>query len=92
MHQMDEGEPPIGFDGIKKELTEDLVIEAVPIVGMLVSVVVDYAYMRRVNFAARRVFQEALAAAAWQGHRDRPRGGQPARGRTCGSPGRRRTS
>ena len=58
MHQMDEGEPPIGFDGIKKELTEDLVIEAVPIVGMLVSVVVDYAYMRRVDFAARRVFQE----------------------------------
>ena len=57
MHQMDEGEPPIGFDGIKKELTEDLVIEAVPIVGMLVSVVVDYAYMRRVDFAARRVFQ-----------------------------------
>ncbi|MBV8555084.1 MAG: EcsC family protein [Planctomycetaceae bacterium] len=58
MHKMDEGEPPIGFEGIKKELVEDLVFEVVPIVGGLVSVFDDYAYMRRVDFAARRVFQE----------------------------------
>jgi len=39
-------------------MTEDLVIGSVPILGNLASLVLDYAFMRRVDDSARRVFQE----------------------------------
>ena len=49
---------PLELLGVRRDLAEDLVIEVVPFVGKVVSVVLDYAFMRRVDTAARRVFQE----------------------------------
>jgi hypothetical protein len=49
---------PLELDGVRRALAEDLVIEALPILGEVAAVVLDYAFMRRVDNAARRVFQE----------------------------------
>jgi len=49
---------PLELHGVRRALAEDLVIEAVPLVGEVAAVMLDYAFMRRVDIAARRVFQE----------------------------------
>ncbi len=49
---------PLELQGLRCELAEDLVLEAVPFLGEIATVVLDYAFMRRVDTAARRVFQE----------------------------------
>ncbi len=49
---------PLELDGVRRALAEDFVIEAVPILGDVAAVMLDYAFMRRVDEAARRVFQE----------------------------------
>jgi hypothetical protein len=49
---------PLEMKGIRRAMAEDLAIGALPILGELASVVLDYAFMRRVDDAARRVFQE----------------------------------
>jgi EcsC protein family len=50
---------PIGLNGVKEDLVDDLILEAVPVLGDLVSIALDYAFMRRVDVTARRVFQES---------------------------------
>lgn len=47
-----------GLNGLCEQMVEDLAVEAVPFLGDAVSVVLDYAFMRRVDVTARRVFQE----------------------------------
>jgi hypothetical protein len=49
---------PLELDGVRRALAEDLVLEALPVLGEVAAVVIDYAFMRRVDIAARRVFQE----------------------------------
>jgi EcsC protein family len=49
---------PLELHGVRRALAEDLVIESLPILGEVAAVVLDYAFMRRVDIAARRVFQE----------------------------------
>jgi hypothetical protein len=49
---------PLELDGVRRALAEDLVFEALPVLGEVAAVVLDYAFMRRVDDAARRVFQE----------------------------------
>jgi EcsC protein family len=45
-------------EGIKQSVVDDLPLEAVPIVGDLSSIVLDYSFVRRADLTARRVFQE----------------------------------
>jgi hypothetical protein len=47
-----------GVNGAGKQVAEELALEAVPVLGEAVSVALDYAFMRRVDVAARRAFQE----------------------------------
>jgi hypothetical protein len=49
---------PLELRGLRRAMAEDLAVEALPILGELAAVVLDYAFMRRVDNAARRVFQE----------------------------------
>jgi EcsC protein family len=49
---------PLELDGVGRALCEDLVMEALPVLGEVAAVVLDYAFMRRIDIAARRVFQE----------------------------------
>jgi uncharacterized protein YunC (DUF1805 family) len=49
---------PLELHGVRRALAEDFAIEAVPILGEVAAVVLDYSFMRRVDEAARRVFQE----------------------------------
>jgi hypothetical protein len=49
---------PLELLGVRRALAEDLVVEALPLVGEVAAVVLDYGFMRRVDIAARRVFQE----------------------------------
>ncbi len=49
---------PLELVGLRRELAEDLMFEAVPFLGEVATLVLDYAFMRRVDIAARRVFQE----------------------------------
>jgi hypothetical protein len=49
---------PLELHGVRRALAEDFVIEAVPILGDVAAVVLDYAFMRRVDEAARHVFRE----------------------------------
>jgi hypothetical protein len=46
------------LNGVKKEVVNELLLEAVPLLGDVASVALDYAFMRRVDLTARRVFQE----------------------------------
>jgi hypothetical protein len=48
----------LSLNGVKKEVVEELALEAVPVLGDVASVALDYAFMRRVDVTARRVFQE----------------------------------
>jgi hypothetical protein len=49
---------PLELHGVRRALAEDLAVEALPVLGEVAAVVLDYAFMRRVDIAARRVFQE----------------------------------
>jgi hypothetical protein len=49
---------PLELHGVRRALAEDLAIEALPVLGEVAAVMLDYAFMRRVDIAARRVFQE----------------------------------
>jgi len=49
---------PVNLDGVEEDLLEDLAFGAVPIVGDLTSILMDYDFIRRVDITARRVFQE----------------------------------
>ena len=49
---------PLELHGVRQALAEDVAIEALPVLGEVAAVVLDYAFMRRVDDAARRVFQE----------------------------------
>jgi hypothetical protein len=49
---------PLELLGVRRALAEDLLIEALPVLGEVAAVVLDYSFMRRVDDAARRVFQE----------------------------------
>ncbi|HWE35358.1 MAG TPA: EcsC family protein, partial [Isosphaeraceae bacterium] len=50
--------PPPGVEGVEKAVADDLPLEALPFVGDVSSIFLDYAFVRRVDVAARRVFQE----------------------------------
>ena len=49
---------PLELHGVRRALAEDLAIEALPVLGEVAAVVLDYAFMRRVTTLRRRVFQE----------------------------------
>ncbi len=58
---LDPDAPPdrgAGVEGVEKAVAEDLPLEALPYVGDVSSIFLDYAFVRRVDVAARRVFQE----------------------------------
>jgi hypothetical protein len=48
----------VHLDGLEETLLEDLAIGAVPLVGDLTWILMDYDFVRRVDNTARRVFQE----------------------------------
>ena len=43
---------------VEESIVDDLPIESIPIVGDVANLVLDYAFVRRVDLTARRVFQE----------------------------------
>ena len=49
---------PLELRGVGLALAEDFVIGSVPVLGEVAAVVLDYAFMRRIDIASRRVFQE----------------------------------
>jgi hypothetical protein len=49
---------PLELHGVRRAMAEDLAVEALPVLGEVAAVVLDYAFMRRVDISARRVFQE----------------------------------
>ncbi len=49
---------PIPLDKVAGSVVDDLPLEAVPIVGEVSSIFLDYAFVHRVDITARRVFQE----------------------------------
>ena len=49
---------PVSLEGVEEDLIEDLAFGAVPILGDLTSILMDYDFIRRVDISARRVFQE----------------------------------
>ena len=49
---------PLELHRVRRALADDLVIEAVPVLGEVAAVVLNYAFMRRVDNAVRRAFQE----------------------------------
>jgi EcsC protein family len=49
---------PVSLDGVEGDLLQDLTFGAVPILGDLTSILMDYDFIRRVDITARRVFQE----------------------------------
>ncbi len=49
---------PVSLDGLEEDLLQDLAFGAVPIVGDLTWILMDYDFIRRVDIPARRVFQE----------------------------------
>lgn len=46
------------LDTIERSMVDDLPLESIPIVGDLTNLVLDYAFVRRADVTARRVFQE----------------------------------
>ncbi len=46
------------MEAIEESVVDDLPIESVPVVGDVANLVLDYAFVRRVDLTARRVFQE----------------------------------
>jgi hypothetical protein len=48
----------VEVSGIQRSLVDDLPLEAVPVLGDLTSIALDYAFVCRVDVTARRVFQE----------------------------------
>jgi hypothetical protein len=48
----------VGVEGVEKAVADDLPLEALPYVGDVSSIFLDYAFVRRVDVTARRVFQE----------------------------------
>ena len=48
----------VDLDGVRTAMLEDLAFGAVPILGDLTSILMDYDFVRRVDITARRVFQE----------------------------------
>ncbi|MFO0951731.1 MAG: EcsC family protein [Isosphaeraceae bacterium] len=48
----------VDVSAIERAVADDVPLEAVPVVGDLSSLVLDYAFVRRVDATARRVFQE----------------------------------
>ncbi len=56
----DDGSPSSAtrVDGVEREILEDVPLDLVPVVGEVANLVLDYAFIRRVDQAARRVFQE----------------------------------
>jgi hypothetical protein len=48
----------MNLKGVEDDLLEDLAFGAVPIVGDLTSILMDYDFVHRVDITARRVFQE----------------------------------
>ena len=65
LRQLDSDLPPPeqsktqpALDGLKEDLLEDLAFGAVPVLGDLTSVLMDYDFIHRVDITARRVFQE----------------------------------
>jgi len=49
---------PARIDGIEREVLEDVPLDLVPVLGEISNLVLDYAFICRVDEAARRVFQE----------------------------------
>jgi hypothetical protein len=49
---------PLNVQRVTASVVDDLPLEAVPIVGELSSIFLDYAFVHRVDVTARRVFQE----------------------------------
>jgi hypothetical protein len=48
----------VGVEGVEKAVADDLPLEALPYVGDVSSIFLDYAFVRRVDVTGRRVFQE----------------------------------
>ncbi len=49
---------PVSLDGVEEDLLRDLAFGAVPIIGDLTWIVLDFDFIRRVDITARRIFQE----------------------------------
>ena len=49
---------PVQIDGLEREILEDVPLDLVPVLGEISNLVLDYAFICRVDEAARRVFQE----------------------------------
>ena len=49
---------PLSLEGVSSAMFEDLAFGAVPILGDVTSILMDYDFVRRVDITARRVFQE----------------------------------
>ncbi len=45
-------------DAVEQAIVDDLPVESIPVVGDVANLVMDYAFVRRSDVAARRVFQE----------------------------------
>ena len=54
-HRADGSDSP---DAVEESVIEDLPLEAIPIVGDVSNLVLDYAFVRRADITARRIFQE----------------------------------
>ena len=63
---------PLELHGVRRAVAEDLVIEALPVLGEVAAVVLDYAFMRRVQQRGAPGVPGAVAEAAWQGPRHPP--------------------
>ena len=67
----------VNLDGLEEILLQDLAIGAVPLLGDITWIPMNYDIVRRVDITARRVFQEALAQGTRQGDGDRSRTREP---------------
>ncbi len=54
----DSNEGLTSVDGIEREISEDVPLDLVPVIGEISNLVLDYTFIRRVDEASRRVFQE----------------------------------
>lgn len=77
---------------IEESVVDDLPIESVPIVGDVANLVLDYAFVRRVDLTARRVFQERGFEPTARSSRSRRRPSRGGEARSRGSPPSRRRS
>jgi EcsC protein family len=57
-NQTGDSSKAVPLDGLEESLLQDMALGAVPLVGDLTWILMDYDFIRRVDITARRVFQE----------------------------------